>query len=141
MAWASKLKEVAKARGETLALSPDLEMALLCQERMMGRVEEPYDTARAEAELEKVLTNLGRKIDIPKPAFGAWQQLERMVEAYQGPAQQAVAEVEKVDEKPPVPEIQKVTEALRTVVAAVAKVYAEEAREEDEEEEEHAMGR
>lgn len=145
MSWSGKLKEVAQERGETLVLAPGLDQALLAQERLHGRVEEPYDKVKAQAELKEALGSFKGKVRVPD-GIAQWAQLEKAIEATQQHAQAARTKVEP----PPAPQ-QKNDAEIDAVKAkllndVVVQFFGKEDpgredEDEEEEEEEQGMGR
>lgn len=139
MGWSLKVKEAARARGETMVLAPGLDRALLAQERFFGRVEEPYDKTKAEAELKEALASLKGKVQVPG-GFAPWAQLEKAIEAAQQQEQKARAESAPAAE----PGKPADTDAVKTklVDEVLVQIFREkESGRDDEEEDEHAMGR
>ncbi|WP_414462454.1 hypothetical protein [Hyphomicrobium sp. DY-1] len=139
MGWSSKVKEAARVRGETMVLAPGLDRALLAQERLLGRVEEPYDKTKAEVELKMALGSFKGKVQVPG-GFAPWAQLEKAIEAAQQQEQAA-----RIDPAPATePGKLADTEAVKTKLVndVIVQIFREEeSGRDDEEEDEQAMGR
>lgn len=75
-----RLRELAKERGENIPKNPDVERALLAQERMYGRAERDYDKHLALREMNAALDVIDGFPRLRAREFGGLTQLRAYAE-------------------------------------------------------------